>query len=80
MNLADEPALAGRVLAMRRRLEQFFLRYGDPALDGALEGVTGSGQLGLAGLRANRADTYAPAPVTRKKQASCTQSEGREEP
>ncbi len=80
VNLADEPALAGRVLAMRRRLEQFFLRYGDPALDGALEGVTGSGQLGLAGLRANRADTYAPAPVTRKKQASCTQSEGGEEP
>ena len=67
-NVADDPANAERVVQMRRRLEQFFLTYADPALDGSREGVTGSGQLCRAGLFATRPDVYGPIPVTRKEQ------------
>lgn len=52
---------------MRNELEQFFLSYGDPALDGSRKGVTGSGQLCRVGVYATRADVYAPIPVTRKE-------------
>ena len=34
---------------MKARLEEWFVRYVDPALDGTHEPVTGRGQLGLAG-------------------------------
>lgn len=67
-NVADDPANAERVVQMRRRLEQFFLTYADPALDGSREGVTGSGQFCRAGLFATRPDVYGPIPVTRKEQ------------
>lgn len=66
-NVVDDPANAARVVEMRRELEQFFLRYGDPALDGSSEGVTGSGQLCRSGVFATRTDVYAPVPVTRKE-------------
>ena len=52
---------------MRRRLEEFFLTYADPAMDGSREGATGSGQLCRCGIRATRPDVYAPPPVTRKE-------------
>ena len=35
---------------LRQRLEAWFARYVDPAIDGAREAVFGSGQIGLAGL------------------------------
>ena len=66
-NVVDDPANAQRVADMRRRLERFFLTYGDPAMDGSREGVTGSGQLCRAGIYATRPDVYAPIPVTRKE-------------
>jgi hypothetical protein len=34
---------------MRAELEEWFVRYVDPAVDGVREAVTGKGQLGLAG-------------------------------
>ena len=35
---------------MKQKLEEWFARYVDPAIDGAKEPVFGSGQIGLAGL------------------------------
>ena len=66
-NVVDDPANAQRVTDMRRRLEEFFLTYADPAMDGSREGATGSGQLCRCGIRATRPDVYAPPPVTRKE-------------
>ncbi|MDD5897960.1 MAG: DUF4976 domain-containing protein, partial [Clostridia bacterium] len=67
-NVVDDPANAQRVVEMRRRLEQFFLTYADPAMDGSREGATGSGQLCRPGIYATRPDVYAPIPITRKEQ------------
>jgi arylsulfatase A-like enzyme len=52
-NLADRPDLSSRIAELRGELEQWFLRYVDPAVDGTREGVTGKGQMGLAGAGAN---------------------------
>ena len=52
---------------MCRRLEEFFLKYADPTLDGSREGTTGSGQLCRPGIYATRPDVYAPRPLTRKE-------------
>ena len=67
-NVVDDPQNAARVTEMRRRLNAFFLKYADPALDGSREGATGSGQLCRAGIYATRPDVYAPIPITRKEQ------------
>ncbi|MBN1669581.1 MAG: sulfatase-like hydrolase/transferase [Kiritimatiellae bacterium] len=48
-NLIDAPEHAARIVALKGELEQWFVRYVDPARDGTHEGVTGSGQLDLAG-------------------------------
>ena len=34
---------------LKARLEEWFVRYVDPTMDGVREAVTGKGQLGLAG-------------------------------
>jgi arylsulfatase A-like enzyme len=48
-NLVADPACKARVEAMKGRLDAFFVRYGDPARDGAREPVRGSGQLDRVG-------------------------------
>ena len=48
-NLVDEHAYQKRVEELKAGLESWFVRYVDPNLDGTHEGVTGKGQLGLAG-------------------------------
>ncbi len=48
-NLVDHPMLAARVAEMKAQLDDWFLRYADPALDGTREAVTGKGQIDLAG-------------------------------
>ena len=48
-NLVACPDRQGQVKELKARLEGWFLRYVDPALDGTHEPVTGCGQLGLAG-------------------------------
>ena len=45
VNLIDDPAQAERVADMAARLEGWFDRYVDPALDGSKEAVTGKGQI-----------------------------------
>jgi arylsulfatase A-like enzyme len=48
-NLVADPAQAARVAEMRRELEAWFLRYVDPALDGARLPVRGHGQRRMVG-------------------------------
>jgi choline-sulfatase len=48
-NLIDSPDHQAKVVELRAGLEEWFVRYTDPALDGTHEAVTGKGQLGLAG-------------------------------
>ncbi len=48
-NLADEPGHGERAAALRSELEIWYERYADPRMDGARNGVTGRGQIGLAG-------------------------------
>ncbi|MCY3020470.1 MAG: sulfatase-like hydrolase/transferase [Planctomycetota bacterium] len=58
-NLVDDAACAGRLAELRARLETWFSRFVDPAIDGAREPVTGKGQLGWAGLGAQGQVNYA---------------------
>ena len=46
----------------RRQMEEWFLRYSDPDLDGRKEGVTGTGQYCRAGSRAHLLEKYGPMP------------------
>lgn len=48
-NLYDEPAYAEMIQEMRNQLEQWFVKYAVPELDGARMPVTGTGQSNLAG-------------------------------
>ena len=48
-DLFDSPDHQERIVDMRAELEEWFVRYVDPAVDGVREAVTGKGQLGLAG-------------------------------
>lgn len=59
-NLYGDERYASRIVEMRAKLGGWFERYVDPQMDGAKEGVTGSGQLDRPGLKAKRADVYAP--------------------
>lgn len=61
-NLIDAPECADRILTLRTKLENWFYQYVNPALDGAKEGVTGSGQLCRAGIYADKQVKYYPRP------------------
>jgi len=47
-NRIDDPACATTAVDLRRRMEEWFGRYAEPALDGRLLPVKGKGQTGLA--------------------------------
>jgi choline-sulfatase len=49
-NRINDPAAAAHVAEMKARLDEWFLRYSDPRVDGAKEAVTGKGQIDLAGI------------------------------
>ena len=48
-NLVDHAEHREEAVEMKRRLDEWFLRYVDPAVDGVREAVYGAGQLGLVG-------------------------------
>jgi len=48
-NRVSDPALSETIAGLRAAMERFFLTYADPELDGVRQGVTGKGQVGLAG-------------------------------
>ncbi|NGP45555.1 sulfatase-like hydrolase/transferase [Bacillaceae bacterium SIJ1] len=58
-NLIDDPGKKDLIADMKSRLDQWYLQYADPERDGAKEGVTGSGQLGLAGIASKGEQVYA---------------------
>jgi len=58
-NLLGDPAQRDRLVELRGRLERWFSRFVDPAVDGAREAVTGKGQIGWAGAGAAGQVNYA---------------------
>ena len=48
-NLIDDPAVEGKKIELKGMLDEWFVRYVDPMLDGTHEAVQGNGQLGLVG-------------------------------
>jgi len=48
-NLITAQGMGPQIVELRAMLEDWFLRYVDPACDGAHEPVTGDGQVGLVG-------------------------------
>ena len=48
-NLYEHPDYQETIQRLKRKLEQWFLHYVDPAIDGARLPVTGTGQSNLAG-------------------------------
>lgn len=52
-DLIDQKKYAATVSEMKKHLDEWFLRYADPSVDGIREPVTGRGQIGLAGTAAN---------------------------
>lgn len=67
-NLINQADQQERILHMRRKLEEYFLQYGDPALDGAREGANGSGQFCRPGKYATAARVYGDIPRPPEKQ------------
>lgn len=59
-NLYGVPQYKEQAARMRGKLNRWFNQYADPAVDGAKEGVTGSGQMCRAGIYADRDEVYAP--------------------
>jgi choline-sulfatase len=58
-NLYGDAAHQGRQRELRAMLEDWFMRYVNPSLDGAREPVTGKGQLNLAGPAAKGQGNFA---------------------
>jgi choline-sulfatase len=57
-NLIDKKELQPIIEKMRGQLEEWFVRYANPEIDGAREGTVGSGQLCEAGIRARGKQVY----------------------
>jgi arylsulfatase A-like enzyme len=57
-NLIGRHDLQPVIEEMRAQLQDWFLRYANPEIDGSREGVTGAGQLCQAGTRANGKQVY----------------------
>lgn len=59
-NLYDDPDYEEIIIALRKQMEKWFIRYTDPEVDGLREEVTGGGQLCRPGIHAIRKDIFAP--------------------
>lgn len=57
-NLIDDPSCAAMKDSLYMQLTKWFYTYGDPALDGAREGVTGFGQMCRPGIYADRREVF----------------------
>jgi choline-sulfatase len=63
-NLIRRKEFEPRAHGLKSRLESWFLKYADPALDGSREGVTGKGQTGLAGPAGGGRDVWSAGKLT----------------
>lgn len=59
-NLYGQAQYQDKVLELRQKLDRWYETYGKPEKDGLKEGVTGLGQLCLAGSQGDRFDRYYP--------------------
>ena len=59
-NLINAVDTQERILFLKHQMESWFEKYTDPDRDGRLEGVTGNGQLGLAGRYSTQNRAYEP--------------------
>ena len=57
-NLAEKAEYDEIIMALKDEMTQWFYQYTDPKVDGRHEGVTGMGQLTLAGVHARGQKTY----------------------
>ncbi len=57
-NLIDNEAYSDRIIELKSIMEEWFIRYVDPTKDGRAEGVTGNGQVCLAGTHSNKLKNY----------------------
>jgi len=57
-NLVDDKQHASVLARMRAKLEEWFLRYVDPARDGARQPVTGRGQIDLVGPKGGGREAF----------------------
>lgn len=62
-NLVDDAAQGDRVRELRARLDDWFARHADPAVDGATRRVTGCGQLGLVPPEGDGRDVFPVDPI-----------------
>jgi len=62
-NLVDAPAHRDQVRDLRARLDAWFARHVDPALDGAGKAVTGCGQLGLVPAQGDGREVFPVDPI-----------------
>jgi arylsulfatase A-like enzyme len=69
-NLIDEKDHSKITAGLKGEMEQWFLQYVDPALDGTHEAVSGEGQLKLAGPAGNAQVTDYPAYFPRKENSN----------
>jgi arylsulfatase A-like enzyme len=58
VNLIDQPDYNDVIASMKALLENWFLKYVDPEVDGTREPVTGFGQLRLAGNKSQGMENY----------------------
>ena len=73
-NLVEAAEQQDRVEEMRGRLEQWYHRWVDPAIDGAREAVTGTGQVDRAGLGGEGRLAYLQGQRLESEAAQRTQS------
>jgi len=59
-NLIDDEDWAETVIEMRAKLQSWFSAYARSEIDGLYEDVTGSGQMCMAGVYADRKEVYPP--------------------
>ena len=60
VNLIDDNNWAETVIDMRAKLQSWFSAYARSEIDGIYEDVTGSGQMCMAGIYADRMEVYPP--------------------
>lgn len=60
MNLVNDPQYQNQIREMKAQLDEWFLTYADPKVDGVREAVTGMGQIALAGLYGKGKQGYYP--------------------
>jgi hypothetical protein len=61
-NRCADPACRTILRDLKGEMDEWFLRYADPAVDGAKEPVTGCGQKYWAGVRGQGNPSYMPVP------------------